>query len=89
MKIKSHSTFRIRGLNQERVLNQLSKDVTIFDIYRISKYETLFKCSYFKRKIVEKKLKDGGLDYSIESQGIWPQITKFISFYSCKHAACK
>ena len=57
MKFKNETKFEITGLNQEKLLNELCKTVSLSDIDRREKNKTSFKCSYFEHKKVEKFLK--------------------------------
>ena len=50
MKFKNKTKFLINGLNQEKLLNEISKIATLTDVERHSKNETTFKCSYFDHK---------------------------------------
>lgn len=81
MKLKNVSKFYINGLNQERVLNQLSKKIKLFNIDRKSKTETSFKCSYFDTKKAEKILKDNNVEYLVESEGVCHKLHKLLTCY--------
>lgn len=81
MKIKSQSVFHIKGLNQEKVLNELSKCVSIFEINRENKYETRFKCSFFQQKKVEKILKSNQIEYSVTAEGICSKMRNLLTAY--------
>lgn len=58
LKLKNESVFKISGLNQEKLLNELSKSVPLYEIDRKAKNDTTFKCSYFDHKKVAKFLKN-------------------------------
>lgn len=58
MLFKSRSKFRICGLNQEKILNEIAKSCPVFDIERIDKQNSTFQCSFFDKRKVEKILKD-------------------------------
>lgn len=81
MKIRNQSIFHIKGINQERVLNELAKQVDLFDINRKSKSETIFKCSFFDHKKVEKILKSYGIVYDLSHYGFFYLLKKSFSAY--------
>lgn len=58
MKLKNHTKFHICGLNQERILNELSKNFSLSEVDRLDKQNTTFECSFFDAKKVEKLLKE-------------------------------
>lgn len=58
MKIRNQTKFKISGLNQEKVLNELSKKIELSEIDRQDKNNTTFVCSYFDSKKVSKILKN-------------------------------
>lgn len=76
MRFKNHTKFHICGLNQERILNELSKNFPLHEIDRLDKQNTTFECSFFDAKRVEKSL--NGKNIKIES------ITHFGWFYKLK-----
>lgn len=57
MPLKSRVKFEIKTLNQEKLLNSLSKEFSLFEIDRIDKQKTVFSANFFDAKIIEKKLK--------------------------------
>ncbi len=61
MKLKNRSKFEISGLNQEKILNFLSKNVFLQEINRKSKTQTSFVCSYFDHKKVKKFLDENNI----------------------------
>lgn len=69
IKLKNETKFRISGLNQEKVLNDLSKKIPLFEIDRKAKNDTTFKCSYFDHKKVEKILKNKNVKIEAVSHG--------------------
>ncbi|MBP3619981.1 MAG: sporulation protein YqfD [Clostridia bacterium] len=78
MKIKSRCKILIKGLNQERILNVLSSFVELFEIDRIEKSTTSFKCFYKDRKKVLKFLKDKNIEIlSVQNEGIFAYLDKF------------
>lgn len=58
MKFKNESIFHIKTLNQEKLLNSLSKKFSLSKIDRISENEIKFACEYSKHKGIEKFLKE-------------------------------
>ena len=54
MSFKSRVIFKIKSLNQEKLLNELSKDFLLFDINRIDKQTTIFSVKFFDKKNIEK-----------------------------------
>lgn len=53
-KISNYCVFTIKGLNQERFFNKLSKDFFIYEINRIERNKTSFKVSFKDAKKVKK-----------------------------------
>ena len=56
MSLKSCVRFEIECLNQEKLLNELSKDFSIFNINRMDKQNTIFYTNFFDAKKIEKIL---------------------------------
>lgn len=81
MKFKNQSKFCIKCLNQEKLLNNLSKEVSLSDIDRKNKSDTTFKCSYFDRKKVENLLKSKQVEYSVEDFGLCSLMRKIFTSY--------
>lgn len=81
MKFKNLSTFQIRGLNQEKILNELSLSIQLFDIDRQDKMRTSFKCGYFDRKKVEKCLKTHGIEYELTNEGFCHKMQNLLTAY--------
>ncbi|MGN1200921.1 MAG: sporulation protein YqfD [Candidatus Caccovivens sp.] len=80
MRIKEQTQFFIHSLNQEKILNELSKISPLSNINRISKNETSFSCSYFSYKKVEKFLKNKGVEITqIRHFGILGKLSKIYS----------
>lgn len=78
--MRNLTKFQIYGLNQEKILVEISKSVNLFDINRKSKNETEFKCSYFDHKKVSKILKGTQLKVvSVTHEGIAPKISKCLT----------
>ncbi len=61
MRIRNLTKFHINGLNQEKILNELSKHFQLSEIDRQDKNNTLFMCSYFDSKKIEKFLKKSNI----------------------------
>jgi len=57
MPLKSRVKFVIKTLNQEKLLNSLSKEFSLFEIDRIDKQNTVFCVNFFDAKNIEKILK--------------------------------
>ncbi len=82
MKWKNESKFQISGLNQEKLLNEISKSVTLFEVERKSKTNSSFKCSYFEHKKVLKILKNRGIKVeSVTHDGLFCCIRKMLTCY--------
>ena len=77
MKFRNKTYFRIKGLNQEKFFNELSKKISMSDIERHSKNETSFSCSFFDQKKVDKLLKEKKFEIlSIKNEGFFYKITQ-------------
>lgn len=73
--------FHIKGLNQERILNELSKNIQLFSIDRKSKSESTFSCHFLKKKYAKKFLLGKGIEIvSTNDIGIYPRS---LSIFSC------
>ena len=82
MKFKNKTKFLINGLNQEKLLNEISKIATLTDVERHSKNETTFKCSYFDHKKVEKLLKIKNVKIlKIEHEGFAFKLKTILTSY--------
>lgn len=82
MKWNNVSKFYISGLNQEKLLNELSKSVKLCEIDRKSKSETCFTCSYFDRKKVEKLLKGKNIKVQkVQHEGLFYYLCKMFTTY--------
>ncbi len=81
MRLKNQSKFHIKGLNQEKFFNEISKHVSLWDIDRKSKTQTTFSCSYFDRKKVEKALKASGVEYSVTHEGFCHNMQILMTSY--------
>ena len=82
MKLRNISKFHIHGLNQEKLLNEMCKNFTLFDIERISKSDTFFECSYFDYRKIEKFIKSHGVIIeSVSHEGFAHKLMKIFSSY--------
>lgn len=82
MNLKNQTKFYIESLNQEKLLNDLCKKVSLSDIERKNKNQTTFVCSYFDCKKVEKFLKDKNVKIiKIEHFGLAYNIKKVLTSY--------
>ena len=82
MRWKSYTKFSIRGLNQERLLNQILKECKISRINRISKNECEFCVDFEKRKVIKGLLLSNGVEIvSQKSNGSKWCVKKFFSLY--------
>ncbi len=82
MKWKNQTKFKISGLNQEKLLNELSKSFTLSDIDRQSKNNTTFSCGFFEHKKVEKILKNKGVKVeSVTHEGVFFLLKKALTSY--------
>lgn len=89
MKIKSRCKILIRTLNQERILNQLSQVINLYEIDRKEKNLTSFSCNFRDRKRVKKFLKDRRVEVlSVESQGVGRFLDKLSALCGVWVALC-
>lgn len=82
MKRRNFHYFEIKGLNQERFFNALSKKLEIFEIKRYEKNRSSFKVKYFDGKAAKKEILDAGYEILSEKRGgfFW-QINRFCTAY--------
>lgn len=77
-KIKNYCEFVIKGLNQERFFNNLSKRYFLFDINRYERNKTSFKVSLRQFKRVKKEILAAGFEILGQSKrGIFAKIFDF------------
>lgn len=82
MKLRNQSKFHICGLNQEKVLNELTKKVHLSEIDRQDKSNTTFVCSFFDYKKVEKLLKNRNIKIqSIKHEGVAYKLKSMLLNY--------
>lgn len=82
IKRKSYHFFEIKGLNQERLFNELSKKFEIFEIERLEKNRSRFKVKYFDGVKVRKALIAAGYEIINEKRnGLFFYLTNFCTSY--------
>lgn len=82
MRLNSYSKFHIKSLNQEKLLNEISKEFSLFEVDRWTKTETTFKCSYSNYKKIQKILKNKNAEIvSLSHEGIFPALKKVLCSY--------
>ena len=82
MNFKNQTKFHIHGLNQEKLLSDLCKTVSLNEIERKEKNETTFECSYFEYKKVERFLKNRNVKIvSIKHFGLAYNLKKILTSY--------
>lgn len=70
--------FKIKGLNQEKNFNDLSKKVKIYDFHRLQPDISIFKVSYFDARKTQKMLKGYGYEILEEkNSGFMPFFIKY------------
>ena len=82
MKKKSFHFFEIKGLNQERFFNSLSKKFEVFEIERPEKNRSKFKVKFFDGKKVRKLILENGFEILSEKRsGFFWQCSRFFTCY--------
>lgn len=82
MRWKSYTKFSVKGLNQERLFNQILKETKITDLNRISKSESEFCVDFEKKNVVKSILLSNGVEIlSQKSNGVEWCLKKFFSYY--------
>lgn len=82
MRVRSETYFFIRGLNQERVLNEISKTAKLRKIDRKTKSETSFWCDYGKSQQIKSKLQSRNIEIlQQKNYGILPKLMKILTSY--------
>ena len=75
MSIRGKTRFHIKGLNQEKMLNKISKETPVFELERLSKKESTFCVEYSKTKDVKSKLLADGFEIVSQRQsGVVPML---------------
>ena len=74
--------FFVKGLNQEKVLNALSKQTPIFQIKKYAKNEMSFCCHFLQTKKVEKFLTERNMQIQkTEARGFLPKLVGLVKSY--------
>ena len=82
MKLKNYHFFKIKGLNQERLFNKLSKNIQLFEINRLEKNLSTFKVKFFDGKKVQKILHEDGFQIiEHKKSGFLSQLAIFCTSY--------
>jgi len=79
---KNRTRFVVKGLNQERILNELVKKVNIYNFKRESYEICQFETDYSKRKFVKNALSEKGMEIiSLSNFGFFSFIKNIFSSY--------
>ncbi len=82
MKKGSRTKFKIKGLNQERTLNKLSKSTKIYNLKRVDQHFCQFETDFSKRKIAKKILLENGMEIlHLSHSGILSKIKRLVTSY--------
>ncbi len=82
MKKGSRTQFKIRGLNQERTLNKLSKSIKIYNLKREEHHSCQFETDFSKRKIAKKILLENGMEIlHLSHFGLLSKIKRLVASY--------
>ena len=81
MKRKNYHLFKIKGVNQERFFNALSKSFFIFDVDRTDKTHCSFKVLLKDKDKVRSLIQNNG--FMIEEEFSKGPIYSFFKFFSC------
>lgn len=82
MKFKNRTTIKIKGLNQERALNNLAKKVDIYNLKRKEQNIAEFEVDFRKRKQTLAIIKEQGLEIlSISHKGFISSFGRLFSSY--------
>ena len=80
--MKSFYQFEVKGYNQEKFFNELSKFCKVFDINRISKEHSFFKTNFFDHSKAEKLINEFNLQIiSVKKTGIFSSLSKILTSY--------
>lgn len=81
MKASRHK-FEIKGLNQERFFNNLSKKYEIYDLDRVEKNRSFFSVKFMQANKVKKEILAAGFEILTESSsGILHHISKLLTSF--------
>lgn len=80
--VKNRTKFKLKGLNQEKLLNKLIKNVNIYNFCRKSHNESEFETDYSKAKIVKAMAKENGLEIeAISHFGLLLKFKRLVTSY--------
>ena len=81
-RVLNRTKFKIKGLNQERLLNNLSKNVKVYNFKRQDYHTCEFETDYSKSKNVKARIVENGCEIlSISHFGFWAKIKKLATSY--------
>ncbi len=87
--MKSFSKFEIRGINQEKLLNAISKKIKIFNISRKDKFHSVFSVSILNEKKVKKILQNSNVEIlSIQRVGLFSRVLKLLTSWGVLAGVC-
>ncbi len=73
---------KVKGLNQERAINEIIKKIKIYNFSRLKHDESEFEVDYANHKTVSKMLNDAGLEVqTISHHGIFSFLKSILSSY--------
>ena len=82
MKIKGRSRITVKGLNQERALNNIVKKMNIYNFKRESHDVSHFEIEYKHRKIAKKVMSEQNLEIiSLSHQGLLDFFKRILTSY--------
>ncbi len=82
MKKSSRSRVKVKGLNQERAINEIIKNINIYDYKRIEHSLSEFEVDYKDHKLVKKMLENLGFEVlSISHNGFLYSLKKLFTSY--------
>lgn len=80
--MKNYVLFEVKGLNQERFFNEISKTFKVYDVKRVSKEHCFFKASLFDERKIKKELKKAGFEIISEKhKGVLYHFKKILLSY--------
>lgn len=80
--IKNRTTFKVKGLNQERVLNNISKKVKVLNYKREDSLHSQFEVELKNSKTIKKLVEEQGLEIiSISHSGLFYNLKKTLLRY--------
>lgn len=72
--IRNYITIKLHGLNQERLLNNLSKNFQIYNIIRNNSNFIQFDVKYSQKKKIKKYLIEKNIEFSILENGLFSKV---------------